>query len=134
MHYYRIERQKGSFLNKIRSKLARTLGYVVGFYPVPLPKIGTEFKPFCDRVFRLYDLPNEPSYYEAVGTAILHLKPPHRHRATPHFFAQVVMRTMANHTAFNMIRAIKADEQKTQKLAEAPALAGSIEGIPKQGI
>lgn len=96
----------------------------------PLPRTVYELDSFCDDVLTVNGLPDNPSYRQAMASAIMHLGPV-TDKAPKSFFAKSVKKAMANHAAFEKIQQLKEEEKAFVKRAnERAANADGLETIP----
>lgn len=103
----------------------------------PLPTGRQEFNAFCEKIFRIYRLPDMRSYREAIATMIMHL-PPTCHRMRLQYFAKSIRKAQANQAAYGMIQefkaALQAEELKAEEEAKAQATIVEVLGLESRGI
>lgn len=101
-------------MKRLTEKLKRLVGKALAFFPYKLPVGITEFNRFSDRIFFTYQLPNLPSYKQAIAASIMHL-PTHTTRKSPRWFAIGIRKAMANQIAYEVIYEIKEREKKEKE-------------------
>jgi hypothetical protein len=101
-------------LQQIKLKLQRLFGFV----PVKLPVGLAEFNKFYEHLISVYNLPDLPSYRQAVATMIMHL-PPTISKKAPVFFAASIKKAMANQVAYDVIQAIRESEKTKDEATPA---------------
>lgn len=111
------------FCAKINKKLKMLLNMV----PTKLPIGLKEFDEYCVSIFKTYDLPDLPSYRNAIATMIMHI-PPTVFYKPKHFFGVSVKKAMANQTAYEIIQQIREDEKKKEEEAKLELAVQPIEG------
>lgn len=95
---------------KMKIKLKKMIKRFIGFFPQSLPHIGMkDFDAYCDMIFFTYDLPDLPSYRQAIASMIMHLSPT-TSSASPFYFAKCVKKAMANQIAYEKIQLLKKEE------------------------
>jgi hypothetical protein len=101
-------------------------------FPSELPRTVEDIDTYSDYVIKAYELPDEPSYRQALAAAIMHLGPVTIY-APKRFFAKSIMKAMANHAAFDKIRALKKEEEAYHKkiVEEERAHSVELEGVPE---
>jgi hypothetical protein len=95
------------------------LAKVMGRLPNALPKGMWEFDNFAQQIFYTYDLPDLPSYRQAIATMIMHL-PPQTDRVPLVYFAKSLRKSMANQIAYETIQQIKEAEKSTAAETSEP--------------
>jgi hypothetical protein len=81
----------------------------------PLP-IGMEaFDAWCEKIFTLYKLPDNPSYRHAIATMIMHLGPT-KDKAPLSYFAKSVRKAMSNQIAHFKMKEINEARDKQDQL------------------
>lgn len=101
-------------------------------FPSPLPTGMQEFDLFCDSIFATYDLPNNPSYRQAIATMIMHLSPTTFYKPKL-FFAISVKKAMSNQIAYENIQILKQQEKEKQEATQKAESAESHE-LQIQGV
>jgi hypothetical protein len=101
---------------------------LLGFLPQPLPHKGlSDFDQYCDLIFETYDLPDLPSYRNAIASMIMHLGPSTAMKA-PYFFAICVRKAMANQIAYEKIQLLKKEEAEYIEKTEFKGKTLNVEG------
>lgn len=113
--------------------LKKILCLVKGFFPMLLPSGGSEFEKFYSFVINTYNLPDLPSYKQAIATMIMHM-PADQHKAAPRIFAKSVMKAMANQVAYDKIQEIREKEAKDEQEQMEKDKAKVNEPLPKQEV
>jgi hypothetical protein len=114
-------------MEKITKTLKKVALKLYGFIPQALPTLGlTEFDHYCEMIFEIYDLPDLPSYRQAIATMIMNLGPT-KHMEAPFYFAKSVKKAMANQIAYEKIQQLrKAEKEYLEKtLAEETQITAS---------
>jgi hypothetical protein len=94
----------------MRQKALKMLKKVKFMFPHQLPSMGiSELDQFSNEIFEVYDLPDLPSYRNAIASMIMHLGPAVAWKA-PIYFAICVRKAMANQIAYEKIQQLKKDE------------------------
>ena len=76
-------------MQKVQKTIKKLFFYVLGFIPQPLPTKGiTELDQWSERIFTTYDLPDMPSYRQAIASMIMHLGNTTHYKA-PYYFAVI---------------------------------------------
>lgn len=121
-------------MHKFLSKLAKKFRYLRGYLKVTLPVGVKEFDEFCTSIFSVYDLPDLPSYRNAIATMIMHL-PATVSAKAPVFFAVSIKKAMANQIAYEVIQQIRQEQKKLEQGEATPKLeAAPDESIPNQEV
>jgi hypothetical protein len=108
----------------MKEALKKTAWRLFGLLPHKLPHTGdTAFRAFCEKIFKIYDIPALESYRQAIATMILHI-PPTKMRKPLAFFAVSIRKAQANEIAYQTIRKI----QEEQKKAVASLVSNSDDG------
>lgn len=102
-------------MGSVYKKLKQLINRVTSFLPIRLPAGTPQLDAFIKSILKTYNLPDKPSYYQAVATMIMHL-PPTQHRASKRFFAKSIMKAMANEIAYGKIQEIRDAEKKSEEL------------------
>lgn len=111
-------------MKRIKEVVLRKLAQVIGLLPHALPSGEKEFDAFCTHLFKVYNLPDNRSYRQAIATMIMHL-PPTRHKRALSYFARAIKKAQANEAAYHMIQSFKAEIEAEQKAAEVPEVVES---------
>lgn len=108
-------------MDDFADKLLKILLKVMGLFPTLLPHKGLlDFDTFCNDIFYTYDLPDNPSYRNAIATMIMHLGPTVAYKSK-FYFAIAVKKAMANQIAYEKIQQLKKDEAEYIKKTEFKA-------------
>lgn len=103
---------------KIAEKIKKIFAKLMGMIPGPLPHLGIlSFDEFCNDIFTRYDLPDLPSYRNAIASMIMHLGPTCAYKSK-FFFAVSVKKAMANQIAYEKIQQLKKEEAEYLKKTE----------------
>ena len=78
----------------------------------------TEFNKFTSDILETYDLPDMPSYRQAVASQIMHLPQLCTRKAKRHF-AKSIYKAMANEIAYGAIQSIRAEAKKAEDESKA---------------
>lgn len=89
--------------------MKKQLNQLFGLFPSKLPTGVAEFKDWADSIFYTYDLPDMPSYRQALASMIMHLGPT-VDRKPKLFFAKSVKKAQANQIAYEEIQKLKKAE------------------------
>lgn len=108
----------GEFFKKIYRK-------VLGLFPRKLPRGVSEFDAFARAVFGAYDVPNGPSYEQAIASMIMHLGPLVTSKS-PYFFARSIRKSQANQVSFEIIQRCKKQMAEMDAALEAADLAKEV--------
>lgn len=107
---------------KFKENIKKSYKKLIYTLPSKLPVGMNEFDQFCKSVFDTYDLPDAPSYRQAIASMIMHLGPTEA-RASKRYFAASIYKAMANQIAYENIQLIKKHEaeemEKQKQLADA---------------
>ena len=94
----------------MREKYLKLIKKIKYLFPHPLPCNGmTELDDFSTDIFTTFDLPDLPSYRNAIASMIMHLGPTVAYKA-PVYFAICVKKAMANQIAYEKIQSLKKQE------------------------
>jgi GR25 family glycosyltransferase involved in LPS biosynthesis len=105
--------------HKSMKQLAKkTLLKIFAFFPQRLPVGAESFNKFCDSIFAIYDIPDLPSYRNAIATMIMHLSPTTDRKAT-YYFAKSIRKAMANQVAYEIIQKLREDQKAEEQKQEA---------------
>lgn len=104
-------------MGRVGFKIKKFANRVMSFFPSRLPQGMDALDKFILSILDTYDLPNKPSYFNAVATMVLHL-PPTQHRASKRYFAKSIMKAIANEIAYGKIQDIKAADEEAKKNLE----------------
>lgn len=107
-------------------------GRLIGAMPHKIPVGKKEFITFCDKIFKVYNLPDMPSYRRAIATKIMHLGDLTTHKPLS-YFAKHVRSAMGKQLSYEMIQELNNqmdEEQAAKKKAfeEAESNIKPIEG------
>lgn len=91
-------------------KLKQLYQRIRGRFPSALPKGSKEFDDFVDSILDIYNIPDLPSYRNAIATIIMHLGPITTHKAKK-FFAASIHKAMANQVAYEKMQEIRETEK-----------------------
>lgn len=97
----------------------RFLRQFLGLFPTKLPKGLEEFEVFAKDIFDLYDIPDFPSYRQAIATMVMHM-PPTTHRKSKHHFMRAIRKAQANQVCYEVIQQIREEEKKQQQAVTLP--------------
>lgn len=86
-----------------------------GRFKTKLPTHVEELDQYVKDLFEIYELPDDPSYRQAVYSLIMHV-PPTEDKASMSHFAKAIRKAMANQVAY-----LKIEELRKQAKAEATA-------------
>lgn len=84
--------------------------HILALFPSELPRTIADLDRLTTDVIKIYGLPDEPSFRQAVASSIMHLGPLTT-TASKSFFGKSIKKAMANHAAFDKIRALKKEEE-----------------------
>lgn len=105
-------------MRKIYAKVRQFAAKARYLIPSALPVGAKEFEDFFQSIVNTYDLPNLPSYKQAIATMIMHLGQS-VHKAPKSLFAKCIKKSMANQVAYEIIQQIRDDEKLKQQEAAA---------------
>ena len=112
----------------MREKALKALKKFKGLFPHPLPCKGiSDLDKYSDEIFATYDLPDLPSYRNAIASMIMHLGPTCAWKA-PYFFAISVRKAMANQIAYEKIQLLKKEEAEYIEKTEFKGKTLNVEG------
>lgn len=106
-------------------KIKSILIHILSFIPTALPRGSKEFDDFVLSIFQIYNLPDMPSYRNAVASMVMHLGPL-THRKSKRYFAASILKAMANQVAYQKIQDYKAIMEEEEKKEKEAALAAAI--------
>lgn len=115
-------------MKQLMSKIAKKLTFVRYLFPSKLPIGVIEWEKFCTSIFKAYDLPDLPSYRNAIATMIMHI-PPTIFYKPKHFFGVAVKKAMSNQTAYEIIQQIREAETLKEEEAKKALEAIVVEPI-----
>lgn len=99
---------------------------IYDLFPRRLPIGRAEFDDYCSFLFLVHNLPDLPSYRNAVATMVMHLGPTVSRKA-PYYFVTSIRKAQANEVAYAVIQEMRALEK--QKQAEETATLKSVEPV-----
>jgi hypothetical protein len=89
----------------------------LGLWPQKLPVGISEFDAFAKKIFAIYEIPDLPSYRNAIATMIMHL-PPTVDKMPLVYFGRSIKKAQSNQIAYEIIQQIK-EAEKAAKAIEA---------------
>lgn len=97
---------------KFKAALKKYLTLFRYKFPSKLPTENLDaFNAWVDKLFRVYELPNLPSYKHAIAAAVMHLPPTTSHVPNA-FFAKTIRKAMASQLAYEVLMKIREDDKK----------------------
>lgn len=116
-------------MNKMRVFAKKLYLRCKGFISQDLPTSGMkELDQYCEMIFFTYNLPDLPSYRQAICSMIMHLSPT-VHAKAPYFFAKSVKKAMANQIAYEKIQKLKKDEDEYIKKTLHTSRVSDVENL-----
>lgn len=99
--------------------------------PVVLPTSVEALDTFVAEVISEFSLPNTDDTYELIATMIMHINPNVCH-ATPRYFADAVLKGLANKAAYDKLTIFRDNRSQAQaaQAAAQTAPAAPAESIP----
>lgn len=91
-----------------------------------LPITIDELDKMSDEIFKLAELPDQPSYRHAIASAIMHLDPI-TDRKELAFFAKAIRKAISNQVAFNKMKQLEKEDNEKQ--AATPGTESNESGI-----
>lgn len=116
----------------MKTKLLRIWKRLQHNFASPLPRTVYDFDSFCDDILEVHGLPDNPSYRQAMASAIMHLGPV-TDKAPKVFFAKSVKKAMANHAAFDKIQQLKEAEKAFMQRANGTADPDGLKTVQSTG-
>lgn len=110
--------------NTIRLVLNR-LTRLRNLLPSKIPTGLTEFKKWSQSIVDVYEFPNNPSLHFTIATILLHHVNPSQDTVAKARIASKVRRGMANQLAVEVMRELKAEQDRLDKEAAAKQQAAS---------
>lgn len=105
--------------------MSKIWGRFIGLFPHRLPIGKQDLQDFCTSLFAIYDIPDLPSYRNAIATMILHL-PATVHKKAPHYFAKSVKKAQANQVAYEIIETLRKEEKLKQEEQSQPSTESTV--------
>ena len=103
----------------MKKKLKKALYLFTSLFPTKLPTGTTQFDQFYKKIIDTYDLPDLPSYKNAVATMIMHLDPLTTSKSRV-YFGRSIKKSMANQVAYEVIQQIRETEKNEQARLNNP--------------
>lgn len=97
----------------MKQKAKKFLIRTRGIFPHALPIGKTDWDKFVSEILIAYDIPDFPSYRQAIATEVMHL-PKGTYKKSLNYFAKTIRRYQANQIAYESIDEIKQLEKKLQ--------------------
>lgn len=120
-------------MKQVKEKLKKFAMRARGRFPSKLPTGMEEFDKWSTSIFYAYDLPDDPTYKNAVATMVLHLQPDTRTAAPKKLFAANIKRAQANQIAYIQTQLIREASKAAQQKAAMPPEELAVDD-PKQSV
>ncbi len=122
-------------MNEMWAVLVRKYKFLRFMLPVGLPIGDLAFDDFCTELFQVYQIPDFPSYRNAIATMIMHLGPT-KYYKSPFYFCLAVKKAQANQVAYEVTQRIREQEKEKLKSGEDTPQPGAShdESVPIEEI